>query len=290
MATNVTTLVAQVYIPELWADLVQKAREKKLVAAKRTFDVGGFGDIRKKGDILHVPKLSNYTAVDKTANTELPSSATTETDFSLTIDKHKGIRIPVEDITAAQSAYDMAKLYTDKIGYGLAQAYDTDILGLWSGLSQTIGATASSDAGISYTNVVRAMRILDAASAPHEDRSIILDSFGMEDLRLVDNFVRYDAAGQGGNENAIVSGAFGTLLGVPVFETENLASSSVVGGTLARGLVIHKEAFAHAAQKLKEMEVWRNAPQLADEMIGQSLYGVGVYRADHGVVLSYAQA
>jgi N4-gp56 family major capsid protein len=283
---NVSKGTIDVYVPELWLTEVQKARETNLVAANRFFDVSGFGEVKKKGDVLHIPKLSNYTAGDKTANTELPSSATTETEFTLTINKHKGLRIPVEDFAAVQSAYDMMSLYTGRIGYALAKALDTDLLALYSGLAQTVGATASTDGGISDTNIVRAIQKLDRAEAPRDGRSIIIDSFGMEDMRLIDKFTRYDAVGQA---NAITNGQFGTIYGIPVYISENVQTTSVIGGTLSRGLVVHKEAFAFAQQKSPSIETWRNGPQLADELIGQSIYGVAEYRDDHGVVLSYPQ-
>lgn len=288
MATNITPLVAGVFIPELWLPLVQEARDANLVAAKRAYDISGFGDIRSKGDIVHVPKLSLYTASDKTSNTELPASATTESEFTLTVNKHKGVRITVEDIARAQSAYPLVELYSKRIGQALAKVLDTDILSLYSGLSQTVGATASSDGGISDTNVLRAIRFLDGANAPQDNRSIIVESYGMEDLRLIDKFVRYDALGNG--NIPIRDGMIGKLYGIDVFASENVQTTSVVGGTLARGLVMHREAFAYATQVSPKIEQWRNAPQLADEVIGQELYGVAEYRDDHGVVLSYPKA
>lgn len=277
------------FIPELWLPKVQKAVENNLVASKRVFDVSGFGDVKSKGDVLHIPKLSNYTATDKVADTELPASATTETEFTLTINKHKGIRIGIEDIAKVQSAYELMNMYSEKIGYGLAKALDSDILALYSGLAQTVGATASTDGGISDTNIVRALRFLDAADAPRSDRSIIIDPYGIEDMRLIDKFTRYDSVGQADGSNPTVNGLFGTIYGVPVYITNNLQTTSVVGGTLSRGLVIHKEAFAYATQMNPKMEIWRNGPQLRDEVIGQELYGVAEYRDTFGVVLSFPQ-
>lgn len=158
-------------------------------------------------------------------------------------------------------------------------------------MSQTVGATASTDGGISDTLIVAALQKLDAANAPMEDRSIIIDSYGLQDMRLIDKFTRYDAVGQGGSSNPIVNGRFGTIYGVDVFATENLRTTSVVGGTLSRGLVVHKEAFAFATQMGGvKMETWRNAPRLQDEVIGQQLFGVGEYRDSHGVVLSYPRS
>jgi hypothetical protein len=125
--------------------------------------------------------------------------------------------------------------------------------------------------------------------APQEGRAIIIDPYGIEDMRAIDKFTRYDAVGQADNNNPIVSGLFGHIYGVPVYVTTNLQTTSVVGGTLSRGLVVHREAFAYAKQSDPGLEVWRNAPRLQDELIGQMLYGVKVYRANHGVVVSYAQ-
>jgi hypothetical protein len=291
---NTGVVTIPTYIPELWSDLVQKATEANLVASKRFFDVSGYGEIKSKGDILHVPILSNISATTKTTNTELPSTATTESEVQITIDTHKGIRVVLEDIAKVQSSYDMMSLYTQKIGYGLAAALDTSLLSLYSGLAQTVGATTSSGAGMSDTNIVAGMRLLDVANAPQTDRSFIIDPYGIEDLRLVDKFTRYDAIGQADNANRIVggmqsNGLFGSIYGVPVFVSTNVQTTSVVGGTLSRGLLCHKEAFAYGVQMDKKMEQWRNAPQLADEIIGQMLYGVKEYRDAFGVAFSYAQ-
>lgn len=290
MATNVTALVAQNFIPELWADLVQKATRKNLVMAQRVFDVSGFGPISAKGDTLHIPMLSNYSATAKTAGTELPSSATTESVVDLGINAHYGIRIPVEDIVKAQASYDLSRMYTEGIGYGLAKVLDTDLATLWSGLSQTLGAAATDTTlPVSDTLVAAAVRRLNSADAPSTDRSMVLDAYGLEDLQLVDKYTRYDALGTG---KAINDGmpAQGRIYGLDVFMSNNIVTSSVVGGQISRGLVFHKEAFIYAQQMDKKMEVWRNAPQLADEIIGQTLYGVKEYRDAFGVSLSYGQS
>jgi len=200
MATNVTTGVAANFLPEVWSDEIQRARENYLVAAKlvKRFDQ----DVVEYGDVVHVPLLSNYSAIAKTANTELPSSATTESKVDLNINKHYGIRIAVEDIVNAQSKYALMSEYTKKIGYGLAKQVDSDVLSLYSGLSQTVGATASTgaDTAITQAHIMKALRLLDAADAPQEGRSILVDAYGVEDLRNIDNFVRYDSVGQSKNE------------------------------------------------------------------------------------------
>lgn len=66
MATNMDVLRGGVFISEVWADEIQHARDKNLIFANlvKRFDA----DVKQRGDVVHVPKLSNYTAIDKTAN------------------------------------------------------------------------------------------------------------------------------------------------------------------------------------------------------------------------------
>jgi hypothetical protein len=133
--------------------------------------------------------------------------------------------------------------------------------------------------------------MLDAADCPQEGRALIVDAYGAEDLRQIDTFVRYDASGVAGNVSEGIFGKRqGSIFGMPVYISNNLGTTSVVGGTLVRGLMIHTEAFALAMQKNSKVETWRNAPQLADELIGQALYGVAEYRDTFGVVISYPKA
>lgn len=291
MATTQNVGNASVFIPELWGPLVQKATENNLVAANVFFDVSGMGEIKAKGDTLHVPIVSNYSASDKVATSEVQSSANSELDIQLAINKHKTVRVQLEDIARIQSSFDLMAMYTQKIGYGLAKALDTDLLSLYSGLSQTVGATASTDGGISDTNLVRAIRFLDLADAPQDDRAVIIDPYGIEDLRLIDKFTRYDSIAQAGANRVTggvgKNGLFGSVYGIPVYVSNNVQTSSVVGGTLSNGLVVQKEAFIYAMQKNKEMKHFDNVPFLTHDVTGQSIYGVKEYRDNHGVVLSY---
>lgn len=294
MATTQNVNNASVFIPELWGSLVQKATENNLVAANVFMDVSGYGDIKSKGDTLHIPLVSNFTASDKVATSEVVSSANSELDVQLSINKHKAIRVQLEDIAKVQASYDMMGMYTQKIGYGLAKALDADLLSLFSGLSQTVGAASSTDVtAISDTTLVRGIRMLDLADAPQSDRAFIIDPYGIEDLRLIDKFTRYDSIAQDGASRVTSgigkNGLFGSVYGIPVYVSNNVQTTSVVGGTLSRALLVHKEAFMYAMQKDKEILHFENVPFLTHDITGQSIYGVKEYRDNHGVVYSYAQ-
>ena len=138
----VTVTTATSYIPELWDKELLKARENKLVMAKRIMSVRPEG--LKYGDTVHMPRLSNESALDKTAETAVTYSATTESSVTLTIDKHKYVAKLIEDIADVQSKYDQFSNFRDKIAYALADVVDSDILAL-TGIANSVG-TASSNA------------------------------------------------------------------------------------------------------------------------------------------------
>src|SRR3990172_4577991 len=136
---NVTVTTAANFIPEIWAKDVKRATEANLVMMPRVNTMFS-SDIKTKGDTLHIPDLSNLTAGDKAASTDVTFEAVTEGKTDLSIDKHKYAAFKVEDIVKVQSAYDLMSLYTEKAGFALAKAMDTSLLSLYSGLSQSVGS------------------------------------------------------------------------------------------------------------------------------------------------------
>jgi hypothetical protein len=281
--TNITAAVAGAFIPEVWSREVKKATENKLYMAKLVmrFDQ----DVVSKGDTIHVPNLSNITATYKVANTDVAQSATTESTTDITINKQGVARVDIEDITKAQADYNLLSLYTQKMGYALGLLVDDDLMALYSGLSQTVGSTAS-NVGIAKSYVLGAIQKLDAANAPLSDRHWVVESYGRQDLFEIDDFVRYDAAGQGGSSNTIVSGKLGTIFGVEVHYTENTPTS----GSIISSIMFHKEAFALAMQKSVKVEKDYEAKRMANVVVASNLYGVAEYRDTFGCVIQYGNA
>src|SRR3989304_5748003 len=87
MATgNITVSTAGVFIPEDWINEVRAYREAKLVAANLIKRVDFVG---QKGDVLHIPAVTEMTPRSKTASNNLTYETFTEGEFTLTIDRHR---------------------------------------------------------------------------------------------------------------------------------------------------------------------------------------------------------
>lgn len=277
----VTITTADAYIPELWNDELLKAREKKLVMVDKIMNVRPMG--LKYGDTVHIARLSNETALDKTAESAITYSAATETKISVLINKQKYVGKLVEDIVEVQSKYDLFSNYRDKIAYALADAVDTDILALTSAIAQSVGSHAATS--ILKSHLLTANRMLDAALVPSEGRYLVVDAFGREDLLNIDDFIRYDAGGKA--PSALKTGEIGEIYGIKVLFSQNVAAPTA---TSAYGIMFHGDAFAIALQKDVTMKTEYSVDYLATKVAGYEIYGVTWARTDHAVLVKYTQS
>ncbi len=259
------------FIPEIWSKQVQRATEANLVAAKlvKRFDA----DVSQKGDTIHVPLISNLTATAKSASTAVTFSAPTEDKKDINIDKHYHIAFIIEDILSAQSAYQLSEEYKNKASYGLSKQVDTDVLGLYTNLTQTVGS-----AGVPPTdgNILRAIQYLDDADAPFEDRAFIMAPSLKATLLAIDRYVDSDFVG---TDQPVKTGRFGQRYGLSFYVSTNVPTSS--GNPINQ--LIHKEAYALAMQKDIMVRNQYIIDFLGDATVAQTLYGVAAYRTTFGV-------
>ena len=275
MAT-VTPTTNAVFIPEVWSANILAATEDNLVLANLVSRWDA--DVKQAGDVIHIPNLANVTAVTKTPGTPLTAAANTETEDTITVDQWKAVYMVIEDMTKAQSNYDLMKLYTDKIGFALAEAIDTSIAGLYSGLSQSVSAAAA----LEDSEVITAVGYLDAANAPRDDRAFVIHSEVMADLRGVDKFITYDNTGSKGVQTGAANGLVANVYGVDVYMSNNIVEAAGTPNIL-HNLMFHKEAFGLALQKAPSVESDRSLSNVGDELLGQTLYGVAELRDTFGV-------
>lgn len=276
---NITTTTAAVFIPEIWSANVKMAVESNLVMGKlvlRDYE----GDIKEKGDTVRIQEISNLTVSDKAAGTDVDFEAITEVDQTIVINKHKYAAFKEEDIVAIQSNVNLMEKYTGKIAYGLSKQVDSDLLALYANLSQSVGAD---NTDITETTFLAAIELLDLADAPETERYGVFHAGQKAAFLAVDQFVRHDATGIGGQMNPIVKGQFGTLYGVDLYFTTNVTTTGSPAGD--HNLVFHKEAFALAMQRDVRIQSEYVVRSLAWEVVGDVLYGVSEYRDTFGVVV-----
>lgn len=266
---NITVTTAANFIPEVWSKEVQMFAKQNYVLASIVKNFNS--DVKKFGDVLHIPKVTRGTAAAKSADTDVTFTATTEGVVNLTIDKHYYVARVIEDIVKVQNAYDQRALYTEADGEGIAKQIDTDLAALYAGLSQSVDSTGA----LTDANLLTAIQYLDDADAPMSDRHFVFKPIVKKNILALDKFVLYQNRG---NSESIGNGEIGEIYGIKTHVSTNIAVS-----TTARNLLLHKEAFALAMQLEPRVQAQYAVEKLGTKLVTDAIYGVVEYRDAYGV-------
>jgi len=280
---NITTTTAAVFIPEVWSMETLRATERALVMAPlvKRYD----SQVKGRGDTLHIPKISNLSANDKTANTRVTTQTITESEIQLSINKWKETSFEIEDIVKVQSNYDLMANYTEKAGYAIAQVVDTDLLDLYTGFTNADVGTYGVD--ITDAVIVAAHQKLDEADAPVEDRAFVIAPSQKAAIMKIDKFVRADYLGRYDQPTPVVKGPnnrylWGDIYGTPVYYTNQVPTTA--GTTVqTHNQLFHKEALALALQQSPRTQANYWAEDLAWLVTVDVIYGLTNLRVDFGV-------
>lgn len=271
------TTANAVFIPEVWSADIICATEANLVLASKVkrYDA----DVASKGDIIHIPNLSNLTANVKSAGAVVTLNTVTENENTITVNQHYETSFMIEDISKAQSAYDLMSEYTKKAGYAIAKQVDSSLAGLYSGLSQYVGDGSTN---ITDANLIRGIQYLDDADAPESDRYFVIKPSGKADLMAIDKFVLRTGPGWDVANSPIINGAkengfWGDLYGVKVFVSTNLVTAAGTP-TVVHSLLFQKEAFGLAMQKSPRTQSQYKQEYLSNLVTVDVLYGFAELR------------
>ena len=247
MAGTLTVTQAACHIPEIWSADTIDAVEANVVMA---------GLVQRKwerelkvGDILNIGYISNPTASTKTANTNIslevigPSEA--EASETITVNTNQYVAFGVENITEVQSKTNLRSKYTEKGGYALASAVDTNLAALPASFSQIVGTLGVE---LTYDNLLRGDQYLNDGNSSGEDRFIIVGpaaKAGLLKLEQLTNrdYVMGDEAGR-----AVRDGFIGKILGASTHVT-TLVNSPSAGQ--AECWYCHKDGVALIMQDTK---------------------------------------
>ena len=299
-SNQVTTTVANNFIPELWSDEVIGAYKSNLVTANLVTKLSHKG---KKGDTIYIPVPSRGAASAKAANTQVTLSAATNTAVTVTINKHYEYSKLIEDIAEVQSLASMRKFYTDDAGFALATQVDTDLVTLWEGFqSGTVGGSTtaawekayigstgadfytggSSNAADITDAGIRAMILkLDNANVPMDNRYIVMPPIAANDLLGINRFTEQQFIGNG---EAIKTGKIGMIYGVDVYISSNCPTTTTAATATDRvGCLFHKDALVLAEQVSVRSQTQYKQEYLGDLFTSDTIYGVAELRDDAGV-------
>ena len=297
LGTNqVTTSVANNFIPELWSDEVIGAYKSNLVVANLVTKLSHKG---KKGDTIYIPVPARGSASAKAANTQVTLSAATNTKVTVSIDKHYEYSKLIEDIAEVQALASMRKFYTDDAGYALAKQVDTDLFALSEGLQGgTVGGTGAAafetaviggNGSTAYTGnstnasditdagIRRMLLTLDDADVPMDNRVMVVPPICANDMLGINRFTEQQFIGSG---DAIKTGKIGQIYGVDIYISSNCPTPA---GTDRAGVLMHKDALVLAEQVGVRSQTQYKQEYLGDLFTSDTIYGTAELRNDAGV-------
>ena len=314
---NTALTEAATFVPEIWSDEIIAAYQKNLKMAPLVKRIAMNG---KKGDVIHIPKPTRGDANAKAADTAVTIIANTESELTVTINRHFEYSRLIEDIVEVQALSSLRKFYTEDAGYALSVQVDNDLHVAGTGFGDggaIVYSPAATDyqhtgcffndngtttqytddtlvAGDEFTDAFFRDMIqkLDDNNVPMENRNLIIPPATRNAIMGIDRYVSSDfVSGQSVN-----SGLIGNLYGVDVYVSANCRTIEAAGDNTASSvdtraaLLFHNEAIVMAEQLGVRSQTQYKQEYLSTLYTADTLYGVQVYRPEAGFVLAVPSA
>jgi N4-gp56 family major capsid protein len=287
---SVTVTTADKFIPDIWSDEIVAAYKKNLVLANLVMKMSFKG---KKGDTVHIPAPTRGSATAKAAETAVTLIAATESEVTVSINKHYEYSRLIEDIVEAQALNSMRQFYTADAGYALARQVDTDLVQLGRSANGGAGtnvyasaflggdgtttyvAASNNESALTDAAIRRTIQRLDDNDTPMDNRFFLIPPSSRNTLM---GLARYTEQAFVGTGDAIRTGEIGNLYGIPVFTSSNADTAS--GSAAARVCLMgHKDAMVLVEQVGVRSQVQYKQEYLATLFTSDTLYGVAALRS-----------
>ena len=229
------------FIPELWSDEVIAAYKSNLVLANLVSKMNHNG---KKGDTIHIPAPYRGSANAKASETGVTIQSFTETEATISINRHFEYSRLIEDIASTQALGSARQFYTDDAGFALATRVDRDLFGQChylnagnttpssSNLFETAvigsdGSTAFSGAGtgngaaLTDAGLRQMIKTLDDHDVPMSERFMVIPPVEKKSLMGIARFTEQAFVGESGMGNTIRNGLIGDRYGVSIYVSTN---------------------------------------------------------------------
>tara|TARA_R100001443_G_scaffold116495_2_gene137060 strand:- start:2090 stop:3103 length:1014 start_codon:yes stop_codon:yes gene_type:complete len=278
-----------VFVPEVWAPAVEVAFKDKLVFANYANDLSAF--VSEGADKIHIPTFDTIATGDKTVESAISygTDATAMTEETLTIDQHTYSATLIEDVLQVQSNYDLMNIYSQEMGYALANKIDEY-------LESKLLASCQSASGKINGIVTGA----DLKTASNADFELILNNVLSQDQDVSNwTLIVSPTAYAGlsalvqlsyGTASAPLGAGFGTtgqiatVFGMPIVMSANVTTATTnmdnAGGETDNftpiGYCVHKTAMQIAYSQGVRMQADYDIDYLGTKMVADMVYGCNI--------------
>jgi hypothetical protein len=272
------TIANGIFSPDIWSKQVLRATESNLVIARSVNR--GFEDDASVGKTVKVASIGNLAARAKAENTAITYETVAETATTITLNIWSYAAFGIEDIVKVQSQVEVQSEYQRKLGYALARDIDTKLAADFAGFSQVVGTlgTAATDA-----NVLAAIKLLDDADVPQDDRYFIMSPAEKVSKLALDRWS--NALYIGTSAYPTRSGMLGDMYGLNLAVTTNLVKPAA---GQANNAIFHRDALALVVQRTPKTHVFYDIDFFSWKLASEVIYGHQEMRDLFGVLVNGA--
>jgi hypothetical protein len=269
------TIADGVFSPDIWSREVLRATESNLVLARSVNR--GFEDDASVGKTVKVASIGNLAARAKAENAVITYETVAETATTITLNIWSYAAVGIEDIVKVQSIVDVQNEYQRKLGYAVAKDIDTKLATDFAGFSQSVGTlgTAASDA-----NVLAAIKLLDDADVPQDDRFFVMTPAEKVAKLALDRWSNALYIGTG--NMPVKNGMLGDMYGLNLAVTTNLVKPA---GGQANNAIFHRDALALVVQRTPKTHIFYDIDTFTWKLAVEVIYGHQELRDNFGVLV-----
>lgn len=274
------------FIPEVWADRLKVHLDKALVygnIVNRQYQ----DQLISYGDTVNINQVGDVTIGDYTKNGAISAPETlTDANLKLLIDQAKYFNFEIDDIDNAQTKPKVMEEAMRRAGYGLSDAKDQFISGLYTGVAAANIVGLGDDttpvvptASTIYGYFTTAGQLLDEANVPSMDRWVVIPPWMKKMLLDSGEFTADTSLGDG----VKVNGQLGRVSGFNVFVSNNVPNTTATKYKVIFGT---SEAITFADQ-INSLEAFRPEASFSDALKGLDVYGAKLVH-DTGIAVMTA--
>jgi len=269
------TIADGIFSPDVWSKQVLRATESNLVLARSVNR--GFEDDASVGKSVKVASIGNLAARPKVENTAITYETVAETAVTITLNLWTYAAVGIEDIVKVQATVDVQNEYQRKLGYAIAKEIDTVLATDLAGFSRSVGTlgTAVSDA-----NVLAAVKLLDDADVPQDDRFFVMTPAEKVAKLALDRWS--NALYIGTSDQPVRNGMLGDMYGLNLLVTTNLVKPAA---GQANNAIFHRDAIALVVQRTPKTHLFYDIDFFTWKLASEVIYGHQEMRDLWGVLV-----
>lgn len=261
----------------LYANIVQEAlfiaNERSIMRPLvRNFDLSA-----TSGKTVQVPIYGTVSAAALNEGVSAGNTLISPTQKTITV-AEVGVMATLTDLARNSAVTNVAADIGKILGEAVARKMDTDLIGLFAGLSQQLGAGGAEltpDLLFQAAAILRSNSVYGPMVGVFHPRAI----YNLKKVLANTGSANVPALSDVGNM-AMEAGYVGRIAGITLYES---ASIAVDGNGDCYGGVFAQEAFGLAMKQDLSIEVQRQAALRADELVATAVYGVGELVDAYGV-------